>query len=285
MKRAFHTGGVAEQGGGGLLNGFAKFQQLTMLPQKIPNAATLAMRSGRIEKIEDDPTGAKVWIGGEAHHVPKDPTGAPLHQELAHAAKLPGYAAWTPPQVGAHVEAGSFLSDPNRTIVNPHQLYAATRSIETVQNHLTKEIHDLYKGEDIRRVHVEAVVKAMSNLTKVVDPGDHPDVLRGEFRPTSVVKKLNAELMRQKLRPIEHTPVLKGIEMLPLDLQEDWMAKLQHQRLKDTILEAAATQGASSLHGLHPVPGIAFGAEFGLTSKDSKRPEFAHLKNVPAHHY
>lgn len=283
--KAFHTGGVAEQGGGGLLNSFAKFQQLTMLPQKIPNAAALAMKSGRIERIEDDPTGAKIWIAGEAHHVPKDASGAPLHKELAHASKLPDYAAWQPPKVGMQVEAGQHLSDPNRTHVNPHHLYEATRSIEAVQNHLTDEIHGLYKGEDIRRVHVEAVVKAMSNLTKIVNPGDHPEVLRGEFRPTSVIKKMNGELAKQKLRPIEHTPVLKGIEMLPLDLQEDWMAKLQHQRLKDTILEAAATRGASSIHGLHPVPGIAFGAEFGLTSTVSKRPEYQHLSNVPAHHY
>ena len=283
--KAFHTGGVQEQGGGGLLNSFAKFQQLTMLPQKIPNAATLAMRSGRVERIEDDPTGAKIWIGGEAHHVPKDPTGAPLHKELAHAAKLPSYQPWQPPAVGLHVEAGQHLSDPNRTHVNPHHLYEATRSMEAVQNHLTKEIHNLYKGEDIRRVHVEAVVKAMSNLTKVADPGDHPEVLRGEFRPTSVIRKLNGELLQQKKRPIEHTPVLKGIEMLPLDFQEDWMAKLQHQRLKDTILEAAATRGVSNVHGLHPIPGMAFGAEFGLTSAVAQRPEHRHLAGVPAHHY
>jgi len=92
-------------------------------------------------------------------------------------------------------------------------------------------------------------------------------------------------LAQQNKRPIEHTPVLKGVAMMPLSLQEDWMAKLQHLRLRDTILDAAAMNGASSLHGPHPVPGIAFGAEFGVTSKDSLKPGFGHLANVPAHHY
>jgi len=282
--KAFHTGGVQE-GGKNLLNSFTRFQQLTMLPEKIPNSATLAMQSGKIEKIEKDPTGIKIWVGGVAHHVPKDPSGLPLHESLPHMSKMEGYQTWTPPVVGMHVEAGQHLSDPNRTLVNPHTLYKATKSIEKVQNHLTNEIYDLYKNEGIRRRAIEVVVKAMSNLTKVQDPGDHPDVLRGEFRPTSVIKKINADLAQQNKRPIEHTPVLKGVAMMPLSLQEDWMAKLQHLRLRDTILDAAAMNGASSLHGPHPVPGIAFGAEFGVTSKDSLKPGFGHLANVPAHHY
>ncbi len=283
--KAFHTGGVQEQGGGGLLNSFARFQQLTMLPQKIPNAAALAMKSGTVEKIEQDPTGAKIWIGGHAHHVPRDTAGQTLHQALPHAAKLPDYQTWKPPQVGMHVEAGQHLSDPNRTYVNPHHLYEATKNIEKVQNHLTNEIHRLYKDEGIRRSSIEVVVKAMGNLTKVTDPGDHHDVLRGEFRPTSVVKKLNEQLVHQGKKPILHAPVLKGIDVLPLEVQEDWMAKLQHQKLKNTLLEAAATRGVSSIHGVHPIPGIAYGAEFGLTAQVATRPEFKHLANVPKHHY
>lgn len=282
--KAFHTGGVQE-GGKNLLNSFARFQQLTMLPRKIPNSAALALRSGKVEKIQQDPTGVKVWVDGTSHHIPKDPSGMPLHEELPHMSKSPGYQAWDPPKVGMHVEAGQHLSDPNRTLVNPHTLYEATGSIEKVQNHLTNEIYDLYKGEGIRRRAVEVVVKAMSNLTKVQDPGDHDDVMRGEFRPTSVVKRINADLVKQGKKPIEHSPVLKGVEMAPLSLHEDWMAKLQHQRLRDTLLEAAASHGSAHIHGPHPVPGIAYGAEFGLTSKDSLRPGMGHLANVPAHHY
>jgi DNA-directed RNA polymerase subunit beta' len=276
--KSFHTGGVVEQGGGKLLNSFARFEQLTMLPKKIPNAASLAMVSGKVDKIEPTPTGVNVVIGGRRHFVGKDPTGNHLHEAL------PG-TDWKGIQAGMHVEAGQSLSDPNRTYVNPHDLYKATGSIDRVQNHMSSEIYDLYKDEGIKRRHVETVVKAMSNLTKVVHPGDAHDVLHGEFHPLSVVQKTNSDLMKAGKKPIEHTPVLKGVNMLPLAIQEDWMAKLQHQKLRTTVVDAAAVAGRSNIHGMHPIPAVAYAAEFGRTSAHAAQPGLTHLKNVPQHHY
>lgn len=79
--------------------------------------------------------------------------------------------------------------------------------------------------------------------------------------------------------------MLKGVDVLPHEIHEDWMAQMQHTNLRATLLEAAATRGVSHLHGTHPIPGVAFGAEFGLTAKDSLKPGYGHLANVPAHHY
>jgi hypothetical protein len=84
---------------------------------------------------------------------------------------------------------------------------------------------------------------------------------------------------------IEHTPVIKGVNMLPHDLHTDWMAKLQHERLADTLTEAAATLGVSDLHSPHPIPALAYGAEFGLTREHAHKPGMSHLKDVPEHHY
>ena len=275
--KAFHTGGVAE-GGGKAVDKFARLEQLTLLPKKIPNSATVAMKSGKIDKIEPTSTGVNVTIGGTRHFVGKDPAGNALHMPL-------GQSDWSGLHVGMHVEAGHSLSDPGRTIVNPHDLYAATGSIDQVQNHLASEIYDVYRDEGIKRRHVETVVKAMSNLTKVVHPGDAEGVLRGEFQPLSVIQKKNSELVKQGLRPIEHMPTLKGVNMLPLSLQEDWMAKLQHQKLRNTVADAAAISAVSRLHGTHPIPGLVFGAEFGVTSEKSNLPGYGHLKNVPKHNY
>lgn len=283
--KSFHTGGVQELGGSKLLSSFNRLQQLYTLPEKVPNAASLAMKSGKIEKIEPTATGVDIIIGGERHHVGKDTSGQPLHEDLTRARLSPDYVRWEPPQVGLHVQAGQHLSDPNRTILNLHDLYKATGSIEKVQNQMTNEISNLYKGEGVKRRIIETTVKAMSNLSEVTDPGDHPTVLRGEYRPTSVIFRMNEELKAAKQKPIDHKPVLKGVGVLPLEIQDDWMAKLQHNHLRDTLLEAASENGVSHLHGTHPIPGMAFGAEFGLTSKDSTTPGREYLKNVPAHHY
>jgi DNA-directed RNA polymerase subunit beta' len=284
--KSFHTGGVGEhKGGSKLLNSFERFEQLMHLSEHIPDEASLAMKTGKVEKILPTATGVDIYIGGQKHHVGKDVHGLPLHQNLPGAEVVEGYQSWNVPVVGQHFNAGDHLSDPNRTILNPHRLYEATGSIEKVQNHLTNEVYGLYQKEGIKRRAIETVVRAMSNLTRVRDAGDSDEVLRGEFRPMSTVHKMNQELLKNHQVPIEHEPVLKGIQAMPLALQEDWMAKLQHERLRGMLTEAAATAGVSHIHGTHPIPGIAFGAEFGLTSKDSLAPGREHLKNVPAHHY
>lgn len=286
--KEFHTGGTVQTGGGAkVLGGFERFKQLTMLPKKIRNSTTLSTVNGTIEKIEKDPTGVKVWIGGKDHYVGRDPSGMPLYETLPGEKKTPDYISWEAPKVGLKVERGQPLSDPNRTFINPHTLYAATKSMESVQNHMAKEMYDIYKSEGVKRKQIETVVKAMSNLTKVKNPGDYEGVLRGEFHPHSRLAAINRELVKAGKTPIEHEPVLKGVDMLPLSLQEDWMAKLQHRNLERTVLDAAATYGRSSIHGLHPIPGMAYGAEFGISSSPTLKlkPEFKTVAGIPTFVY
>jgi len=275
--KEFHTGGVTGAKGS-LLD---RLMQLTYLPHTIPNAATIAIKSGKVDKVAHDATGTRIWIAGEEHHIGRDKFGHPLFGHAPGTAEtLHDGKPWAPPKVGQHVEAGHVLSDPTRTVVNPHDLYEATNSVEKVQNHLTDEIFKLYRDEGVKRKHVETVVRSMTSVTKVKDPGDS-SLLRGEMYPLAHVKKLNKELKGK----IVHTPVIKGVDMLPYDLHTDWMAKLQHQRLRDTLMEAAATLGVSNVHGPHPAPALAYGAEFGLTGADAHKPGYKHLTGIPTHHY
>lgn len=270
--RSFHSGGVAG-GGGKVLGSFDRVKQLTQLPNKIPNAAKLAMEGGKIEKIEKEKTGTNVWIGGKKYVVPLDEQGRHLTDPTE------GPVRWKPPRVGQKVAPGQLLSDPNRTVVNPHDLYRATRRIDKVQNHLTNELHGIFSQEGVRRQHVETVVKAMSNLTRVRDSGDSTSVLRGEYQPLSQIQAKNKRLQKKGKRHITHEPILKGVDMMPLTVQEDWMAKMNYQRLEESVRNAAATGAYSDLHGEHPIPGMVYGAEFGMTSKN--KVTHPHLKDVP----
>jgi DNA-directed RNA polymerase subunit beta' len=277
--KEFHTGGVAGAQGKAT-NLFARFQQLTQLPQKIPNTATIAMVPGTIQHIEKDSTGTKIVIDGHVHHVGKDATGNSLAEHLPDFVPTSSSKAWEPPKVGMRVRPGDTLSDPNRTFVNPHDLYKATGNINKVQNHLVTEMAGIYKDEKIDQRHVELLVRAMSGVTKVNDPGDHPEMLRGEFRPTWEVQRVNKELLKQNKQPINHSPVLKGISELPLLTHDDWLAKLQHKGIRSTLMDAAARGARSNLHGPHPIPGLAYGAEFGLNKGDALKPGMSHLRDV-----
>jgi DNA-directed RNA polymerase subunit beta' len=279
--KAFHTGGVVG-GGAKTLGMFGRIKQLTELPRKIPDAAKLSDVSGTIDSIERGKLGTNITIGGKQHFVPLDRGGRHLTSTLPGVEKMGGIK-WSPPQVGQKVQKGALLSDPNRTFVNMHDLYRTTGSMEKVQNHLTNELYALYKPEGVRRQHIETVVKGMSNLTKVRSAGDSSGILKGEFQPTSQVAALNRKLVAAGKRPIKHTPILKGVDMMPLAVQEDWMAKMNHNRLRDSVVDAAATGGYSNLHGEHPIPGMVFGAEFGMTEKHKRLKP--HLKGVPKFGY
>ena len=284
MLSSFHSGGVAgtSRHAG---DEFEMFKQLVELPANIPDQATIAMKSGKVENVRHDKLGCWLTVGGHDHFIGRDRTGAGLHEDLPHAKQQPGYQAWQPPTAGMTVQAGQILSDPNRTVINPRQLYQATNNMDVVQNHLAQQIHNIFGKEGIVRRQTELLVKAMTNTTRIQNAGDHPEVLRGEYRNASWVKQQNALLQQQGRRPITHQPELKGIDVLPLSMREDWMAKLMHDRLRNTILENAAAGGVSDLHGNHPVPAAAYGAEFGMTSAHSKQPGLEHLRDVPAHHY
>ncbi len=90
-------------------------------------------------------------------------------------------------------------------------------------------------------------------------------------------------MVKQGKSPILHTPILKGINAMPEVVQEDWMAKLNHNNLRSSLMESAATGASAQLHGLNPIPGIAYGAEFGMTKRHAaQKPQLA---DVPEHHY
>lgn len=276
--KSFHSGGVAGSNDR-VLEGFKRIQQLTNLPKTFPNSAAVAMRSGTIDKIEHERLGSNVIIDGQAHFVPRDHGGRKLTEAIPGLNDRP----WSGLKIGQKIEAGSPLSDPNRTIINPRDLYRATKNIEKVQNHLVNELHGIYDQQGVRRQHIETVVKAMTNLGRVVDPGDVKGVLKGEFQPISVMRAANRELVGKGRKPAVVAPTLQGINVLPLNAQEDWMAKLNFQRLRHSMTEAVSTAAFSDLHGVHPVPGMVFGAEFGLTRKHRLRSP--HLADVPEYSY
>ena len=268
-----------------MINDFIRVQQLTSLPKEIPNAARLAEKDGVIEKIEEDPTGHVAWIGGTPHHLPNDEFGNPLHQPIPGKDKSvgPGGFQWGGIQVGQKVKAGDMLTDPERTNVNPHDLYRVTNSMAQVQNHLVTELHDIYGREGVRRQNVETVVRALSDLTRVVDPGDHDTFIKGQFASRAKVQEANKQLLAQNLQPIQHTPIMKGIDVMPNEVQEDWMAKLNHEKLRYNLRESASLGATADLHGVNPIGPMAYGAEFGLTQENAFT--HPHLKDVASHSY
>jgi DNA-directed RNA polymerase subunit beta' len=239
---AFHSGGVASsERGARSVDRFERLKNLLKMPKTLRDAATLSTASGTVSAIKKDPndTGQYVVVNGVSHFVPK----LLIKDDLL---------------VGKEVKKGDTLSE---GFVDPKKYLAITKDIHAVQNHLVKEMHEgLYDKEGVRRRNIEVVVRALTNLTKVKDPGTS-DFLPGDVVPRSVVESFNRALPKGQ-KHIEHEPELHGVGQIPAKAS-NWMARLNYQGLHSAIQQAAAQAQKADLHGTNPIPSIAFGSEFG----------------------
>jgi DNA-directed RNA polymerase beta subunit/DNA-directed RNA polymerase beta' subunit len=253
----FVAGGLVSHNSGGVFegkeeraksltsSGMERALTILNLPQKVKGSAVLSTVGGKIDKIDKDPAGGhNIVIGGSRHYVPADRSLLPKIKQ------------------GAQVKKGDQLTSGP---VNPHELLPLT-TMSKVQGHLASELHGIYGNYGIRRRHSEVLVRALSDVTKVKDAGDHPDLLAGDFASTNQVYDWNKKHPGEK--PVTHTPILRGVKTIPLDVQTDWMARLNHEHLKSTIVEAAQQGWSSDLHGTHPIPGLLQGSEFGKGTKE-----------------
>lgn len=240
---AFHSGGVAGGAGAESTDSFTRLSQLLKMQKRLPGAATLSKTSGTVQSVQKDLAsgGWRVMIGGKSHYVP-------IKNKLRVTK-------------GSKVKKGEPISTGP---VDPHQLLKLT-NINTVQNYLTSELEKLYSGAGVKRRNIEVVVRSLTNLAKVKDPAD------SHYSPGEVVKRSVLDDYNRKLKPgskpIKYTPVLKGVGRTALEQHDDWMARLNYQYLKSTILEGAAQGWETNVggmdHGAHPVPSYAYGVHFG----------------------
>jgi DNA-directed RNA polymerase subunit beta' len=251
--KAFHGGGVIPPGHAlkseGLLDQFSRVQQLLTLPARVPGAVPLAKKDGRITGIKKDPAGGhEVLVGNERHYIPQD-RGSPTLISKGKSKSL---------QVGMPVKKGDPLA---KGPVNPHELLELT-NMDRVQRYLSDELYGLYKDQGIDRRAVETVVRGVTNTGRVDDPGDIPGFTRGDAVPLSSADNMN-RMLPTGSKKMKIEPFLRGVNIMPLEKSEDWIARLNHQRLSDTVVEAAQQGWKSSIHGVNPIPALIYGAELG----------------------
>jgi len=292
--RTFHTGGVATKGGE--IKGFDYFQQLIKSPKNIPHRAVIAVEDGRIDKIE------KSAAGGHYIHVAKKKYFAEPTVDVT-------------VKVGQNIKRGDVLTTGTPS---PRDVMKAT-GVKGVREHLVNELDEIYSGRGIETRYFELLSKKMTERTKVkyagdsgFVPGDVVDfnkVRNYNKNPVIVVKVKDAKgkqlgediagLKRgKKLSKIDvdklklsgirdvkvygqrvrHTPVLKGMEQVG-KIKGDWLAQMGSTGLKRNIIRSSAHALKSDIHGIDPLPGYVYGAEFGVEgavlkakTKEGKKP-------------
>lgn len=234
--KTFHTGAVATSGPT-IASGFERIQQLSHFPEFIKDRATLARLDGKITAIKPNPAGGvNVWVNDEKHYCPVT--------EL----KV---------RVGDIVKKGEPLTEGT---IKPQELLA-TKGIRAVQDFLIDEMNNTFRnqGINLNRRAFETVVRATTNVTKIIDPANHPEYLPGD--KVELTKVLAYNRMNPN-NPIKHEPELLGIDFSS-KISRDWAAKMNTNRIKAVLQDAVAAGDISSVHSYNPLAPYIIGAEFG----------------------
>ncbi len=239
LKQTHNQGIVPVQRG--VVDEFTTVERVFGVAKRSPVDAAVAPKDGRVTRVEAQPQG-----GVNIHYAESRVPLYTRQKPLTHV--KPGYTF----RRGEQLTEG----DPNLHTV------LKTKGIEAAQDWMVDRIGKIYEKEDVLRRHVELTVRNTTNTVEVIDPGDHPSILRGDHLQRPVIEEINRTVLRGR-RPIVTRPVLKALESVTALKQQDWMGRLQTNRLQEHIMTAAALGQKSDIHGLHPVPGLAHGAEFG----------------------
>jgi DNA-directed RNA polymerase subunit beta' len=238
---SFHTGGIAKGKSARSANTFQSLNNLLTMPAKLPDKATLAQRGGVVTSIKEAPQGGwNVEIGKKKHYVRAD-------RDLR-------------VKKGSKVKAG----DPISTgAIDPRDLLDYRGSIEDVQDLMSDEIEKVLheNTSKVRRRNIETIVKSLTNLAEVDDPGDNTEWSPGDYRKISEIKHWN-RVSGPKKKDVKYTPMLKGVGQMPLSASEDWMTRLNFQKLNETMERAVREGWTSDIHGFSPIPAIAYASEF-----------------------
>lgn len=218
--RVSNSGGVAASRGGGSVSKLERLQQLLNLPKNLPGSAVLSKLTGTIQSIEKDESvgGHNVLVSSGAkiskHYVPE-------YNELLI-------------KPGDSIDKGDRLSSGP---INPHHLLAL-KNMDAVRTYLSDEMGQMYKEVGgVRRRNVEVVVRNLTNNTEIVDPGAS-DHLSGDLANISKVEDFN-RAQKNPDHKIIHKPILKGIKEAALIKDEDWLNRMNFQRIQNTLIEGA----------------------------------------------
>jgi DNA-directed RNA polymerase subunit beta' len=239
MLKQTHGGGIVSLNPH-TVKDFEDVQRLFAASKRSREDAAVAPHESTIEKVEKLRNGSySITVSGQR---------APL---ISRQAPLPDIKA------GRKVERGEVLT---KGAPNVHDVLA-TQGFDAAQNVMTTRIGAIYSNEGVLRRHVELGVRNTMGLVRVVDPGDHPGILRDDRLMKPVVDEMNRA---QGKAPIRYEIDLKPVQTVAQARQTDWMARLMAENLSKSILTGVHHGQASDVTGPHPIPGLAHGASYGM---------------------
>lgn len=263
--------------------GMKGVRQLLEIPQSFLHKATLAEHDGKVERVETAPQGGHyVWVGDTRHYVSPDLHVRVGTGQLVEAGDSLSDGVPKPDEIVRHKGLGAgrkYLVDTLHSVyqgagadVDRRHLETLARSVlDHVQVADPGEAHGFVKGDVVSYNRYAAAAAASTRRVPLADAvGESLGKAVLHFTAgTRVTPSLRDELVRRGVKEVDVTedapivePFMRPASRTPL-LNPDWMARLAHRYLKESLLAGAHRGDVSELHSYSPVPAYAAGTEFG----------------------
>lgn len=282
---AKHGGQLAKGNNEPTIEGVKGVRQLIEIPNSFTHRATLAEHAGSITAVHVAPQGGhNVVVGDVEHYIPPELQVIVRPGERVAAGDALSNGVPKPDDVVRHKGLGAgrdYMVGALRRLYADKGIDLDRRHFETlaksVLNHMyvadaDTEAHPGFLRGDV--VSYNTVRDALAKSAREVPVRDAVgETLSHEVRHwtagTRVTPEMADAFARQGITTVriaDNAPVLEPVmrpaTRTPL-LNPDWMARLGHRYLRESLLAGAHRGDVSNIHGTHPVPAYAHGAEFG----------------------
>ncbi len=278
---AKHGGNLARGQNEPKLEGIKGVRQLLEIPESFLHKATLAEHDGKVSKVEDAPQGGRyVWVNDTRHYLGPDlklktPVGT-----VVEAGDMLSNGVPKPDEVVHHKGLGEgrrYLVEALHGVYHDSGVELDKRHFETIAKSLLNHVyvtdpgeehdHGLLKGDVIDYNRFKASIGSSFKAVPTTDAVG--ETLASDFlhytAGTRVTPTVRDALKKQGITDVsigvtapQVDPVMRTASRSPL-MNPDFMQRLAHRYLKESLMAGAHRGDVSELHGYNPAPGYAAG--------------------------
>ncbi len=281
---AKHGGRVASADDEKRLEGIKGVRALLEIPTSFAHKAVLASRDGAVTRVEDAPQGGTyVHVEDVQHYVPPEHRVLVNKGQSVYAGDMLSDGVPKPDEVVQYKGLGEgrrYLVDALSDVYKRAGSEIDKRHLETLAKSTLNHVRIIDPGPDdaflkgdvvdYNRFHAAlAATKRRAPLEEAIGETLADQVLH-HTAGTTITQPIADQLQKHGITTVpiasagpRAIPEVRPASRTPL-LNPDWMARLAHRYLKETLLTGIHRGDVSNLHGASPVPAYVAGTEFGL---------------------
>lgn len=286
---AKHGGRVASADDEKRLEGIKGVRALLEIPTSFAHKAVLASQDGVITNIHAAPQGGHyVFVNDINHYVPPGHKVTVVKGQSMYAGDMVSDGVPRPDEVVHYKGLGEgrkYLVDALSDVYKRAGSEIDKRHLETLAKSTLNYVKIVNPGPDdaflkgdivdYNRFHA-ALQASQQHVPLENALGEQ---LAGEvlhhMAGTTITRPIADQLTRHGITSVSiatqgphAVPVVRPASRTPL-LNPDWLARLAHRYLKESLLTGIHRGDVSNLHGASPIPAYAAGTEFGLGNQET----------------